>query len=244
MFSFFVFETSQNLFSHFSPMFQLYTLQSHTRMFDVSFLAIRCRESVLNVAECRLHNNLVIAQKQTCAVVLQNRSEKFPKIHMQIPESFSKVTSCSSVTSLRKKLQQRCFSLKLTKFFGIAILRNTSGGPIFPHLTFFVRGTIRKVLVYLSFLICFRHVSKQVAMNESIVEIMKEHFVALFMVLYYIVKAWVDFFYVPRKDLKGEMVLLTGGAGDIGKLLSMKLASKGMFDTVDKFNNKYTTSSY
>ena len=67
-------------------------------------------------------------------------------------------------------------------------------------------------------------------MNESITEIMKEHFVALFMVLYYIVKAWADFFYVPRKDLKGEIVLLTGGAGDIGKLLSIKLASKGMFD--------------
>ena len=192
-------------------------------------------------AEFRLHNNLVIAQKQTCAVVLQNRSEKFRKIHMQIPESFNKVTSCSSVTSLRKKLQQRCFCLKFAKFFGIAISRNTSGGPIFPHLIFFVRGTIRKVLVYLSFLLCFRHVSEQVAMNESIVEIMKEHFVALFMVLYYIVKAWVDFFYVPRKDLKGEIVLLTGGAGDIGKLLSVKLASKGMFDSVDRFSNKYTT---
>ena len=84
-------------------------------------------------------------------------------------------------------------------------------------------------------------------MNESLVEIMKEHFIAFFMVLYYIVKAWVDFFYVPRKDLKGEIVLLTGGAGDVGKLLSMKLASKGMFHSVQsylfKFNNKYTWKS-
>ena len=84
-------------------------------------------------------------------------------------------------------------------------------------------------------------------MNESLVEIMKEHFIAFFMVLYYIIKAWVDFFYVPRKDLKGEIVLLTGGAGDVGKLLSMKLASKGMFLSVRsylfKFNNKYTWKS-
>ena len=84
-------------------------------------------------------------------------------------------------------------------------------------------------------------------MTESLVEIMKEHFIAFFMVLYYIIKAWVDFFYVPRKDLKGEIVLLTGGAGDVGKLLSMKLASKGMFHSVQsylfKFNNKCTWKS-
>lgn len=50
---------------------------------------------------------------------------------------------------------------------------------------------------------------------------------SLFMVFYYILKSWVEFFYVKRKDLKGEVVLITGAAGGIGSRLSKRLAQKG-----------------
>jgi len=49
----------------------------------------------------------------------------------------------------------------------------------------------------------------------------------LFMVFYYILESCVKFLYTPKKELKDEIVLLTGAAGDIGKLLAVKLAQNG-----------------
>ena len=49
----------------------------------------------------------------------------------------------------------------------------------------------------------------------------------ILMVIYYIFKSWVEFFYVKHKDLSKEVVLLTGAAGGFGSLLAKKLSKKG-----------------
>ena len=51
---------------------------------------------------------------------------------------------------------------------------------------------------------------------------------ALLEMLIELVRSWCRFFYVQRKCLTGEIVLLTGAAGGIGRLLAKKLAQKGI----------------
>ena len=51
--------------------------------------------------------------------------------------------------------------------------------------------------------------------------------VSICMVFYYTFKSWIEFFYVPRKSLKDEVVFLTGAAGGFGSLLAKKLVEKG-----------------
>lgn len=58
-------------------------------------------------------------------------------------------------------------------------------------------------------------------------KIFGEIFVSIFMVFYYLVRSWIEFFYVSPKDLKGEIVFLTGAAGGFGSLISKKLAKRG-----------------
>ncbi|XP_012557801.2 epidermal retinol dehydrogenase 2 isoform X2 [Hydra vulgaris] len=55
----------------------------------------------------------------------------------------------------------------------------------------------------------------------------KDFLCAIFMTIIYILKAWFNFFYAYHKDLKNEIVLLTGASGGIGKLLAKKLVQKG-----------------
>lgn len=50
---------------------------------------------------------------------------------------------------------------------------------------------------------------------------------SLCLVIYYILRSWIEFFYVPRKNLAGEIVFLTGAAGGFGSLIAQKLAKKG-----------------
>ena len=47
------------------------------------------------------------------------------------------------------------------------------------------------------------------------------------LVLVYTLRSFVEFFYVPPKNLSGEIVVLTGAAGGFGCLLAKKLAKKG-----------------
>lgn len=58
-------------------------------------------------------------------------------------------------------------------------------------------------------------------------EVTLDVFLMLFTVIYEVLKSWVKFFYTPRKNLTGEVVLLTGAAGHIGSLLAEKLVRKG-----------------
>ena len=76
-------------------------------------------------------NNVVLIQKQPFADVLQNRSyQKFRNIQRKAPvlESlFNKVVGLRLVTLLKKRLQHRCFPVKIAKFlrttFFIELLR-------------------------------------------------------------------------------------------------------------------------
>jgi Dehydrogenases with different specificities (related to short-chain alcohol dehydrogenases) len=49
----------------------------------------------------------------------------------------------------------------------------------------------------------------------------------ILLVLYYTLRSFIEFFYVPPKDLSGEIVVLTGAAGGFGSLLAEKLSKKG-----------------
>ncbi|XP_057305055.1 short-chain dehydrogenase/reductase family 16C member 6-like [Hydractinia symbiolongicarpus] len=62
---------------------------------------------------------------------------------------------------------------------------------------------------------------------KACVEVTSDVFLMLFTAVYEVLKSWVKFFYTPRKDLTGEVVLLTGAAGHIGSLLAEKLVRKG-----------------
>ena len=44
-----------------------------------------------------------------------------------------------------------------------------------------------------------------------------------------ILKGIVGFFYSPYKDISDEIVVLTGGAGDIGSSLATRMARQGLF---------------
>ena len=59
------------------------------------------------------------------------------------------------------------------------------------------------------------------------INILWEVLTSIVMIFYYLFKSWVEFFYVPRKSLSGEVVFLTGAAGGFGSLIAQKLAKKG-----------------
>jgi len=68
-----------------------------------------------------------------------------------------------------------------------------------------------------------------------------EAFTSIAFVFYYVFKSWVEFFYVKRKDLNGEVVFLTGAAGGFGSLLAKKLAKKGCTLILVDINQKELT---
>ena len=44
-----------------------------------------------------------------------------------------------------------------------------------------------------------------------------------------IFKGIISFFYAPYKNISDEIVVLTGAAGDLGSLLAVKMAKKGLY---------------
>ena len=58
---------------------------------------------------------------------------------------------------------------------------------------------------------------------ESVVLILKILYFCLESILYHI----VGLFYVPRKDVKGEIVLVTGAGSGIGRLMTLRFADLG-----------------
>lgn len=55
---------------------------------------------------------------------------------------------------------------------------------------------------------------------------------------YKLILSWLKFFYTPRKDLSGEIVLLTGASGGMGSLLAEKLAKRGCIMILWDINEK------
>lgn len=59
---------------------------------------------------------------------------------------------------------------------------------------------------------------------KSIVDVFGFLLVSLFYILQGIVKVLIPNSYKPIKDVKGEIVLITGGGGGLGRLVAMRLA--------------------
>ena len=80
--------------------------------------------------------------------------------------------------------------------------------------------------VFLAVGIFYMH--KNITLVKWLASVLLEFSYAIVLVLVYILKSWLNFFYAHHKDLKNEVVLLTGASGGIGKLFAKKLVQKGM----------------